>query len=56
MKNLMANVAMSGDGKSQGDQELVQAWKENYQDSHLMHRNIDLLAAKMGLKFYTPDS
>ena len=43
MKNPMAHVGMNGEGKSRGDQEPVQAWKDHYQDSRLMYRNIDEL-------------
>lgn len=50
-KGMLGRVLMERSAKDEGDTEPVRAWKEHNSDCRLMHRKVDVIGSKLGIKF-----
>ena len=46
-KELVSHVLVIKENKALGDEEPIKAWKENYHENWVMHKNIDKIAEKL---------
>ena len=49
---LVGHSSVVREAKCEGDEELVEVWKEHNSECHLMHQKIDVIVAKLGCPFY----
>ena len=50
---LVGHSSIAREAKFEGDVEPVKAWKEHNSECHLMHKKIDVIAAKLNIPFYS---
>ena len=41
------------EAKNEGDEEPIKAWKSHNGECHLIHQNVDIIASRLGVSFYT---
>ena len=54
-KELVSHVLVIKENKALGDEEPIKAWKDNYHENWVMHKNIDRFVEKMGILSETMD-